>query len=46
MTIKKIVKPVVKAATKPSRKGVCSTCGRRDNDGGPLCMNIFCPGGN
>ena len=37
MTVKRILKP---------RKGVCSTCGRVDNDGGPLCMNIFCPGGN
>ncbi|AMM43947.1 hypothetical protein FDG95_gp595 [Pectobacterium phage vB_PcaM_CBB] len=26
--------------------GRCSTCGRYDNDGGPLCGNVFCPGGN
>lgn len=26
--------------------GYCPTCGRKDNDGGPLCGNVFCPGGN
>ncbi|ASD51351.1 hypothetical protein [Dickeya phage JA15] len=25
---------------------VCPTCGRRDNDGGPMCMKTFCDGGN
>lgn len=37
MTIRKIVKP---------RRAKCTTCHRYDNDGGPLCMNVFCPGGN
>lgn len=26
--------------------GTCSVCGRKDDDGGPLCGNVFCPGGN
>ncbi len=30
----------------PNYGGRCSTCGRYDNDGGPLCGNVFCPGGN
>lgn len=27
-------------------RGTCSVCGRRDDDGGSLCGNVFCPGGN
>ncbi|SOK58659.1 hypothetical protein [Yersinia phage fHe-Yen9-04] len=30
----------------PQYGGRCDTCGRYDNDGGPLCNNVFCPGGN
>lgn len=35
-----------KPIKKNTNYGTCSTCGRRDNDGGPLCGNVFCPGGN
>jgi hypothetical protein len=50
MKVKKIISKQTKTVspfkTKPQYGGYCSTCGRRDNDGGPLCGNIFCPGGN
>ncbi|UJD04924.1 hypothetical protein RCIP0012_00187 [Klebsiella phage RCIP0012] len=40
------LKTVSPLKQKPNYGGFCSTCGRRDNDGGPLCGNVFCPGGN
>lgn len=43
MTVRRIVGPVKQL--KPTY-GKCSTCGRYDDDGGPLCNNVFCPGGN
>lgn len=44
MAIKRIVKYL--KPTKGNYYGRCTTCGRYDDDGGPLCNNVFCPGGN
>ncbi|CAL9963436.1 hypothetical protein VPHD148_0078 [Vibrio phage D148] len=35
-----------KVPTSVGPKVKCPSCSRYEDDGGPLCMKMFCPGGN